>query len=561
MRYLQKSLKYQQKNQLGGNFELKCITRNNEEKKFNKNNDIFIKEQDGTQIEIMVIDGNHAELGRGAFGRVVKGKMTNTNMPPIEIAIKIIENVLSITNVMSICNELNILNKNANEYVPEYYGYCYNENTLYIFMELVVGSEMLIFIKNIFANIETLNGDELLNIQNIITKLLNGLMTIHNNNIVHRDIKPENIIITSNKGIKYIDFGLSCIYNESCNRIPFGLLSGTPEFIPYDNYVDHIQYKKLWSEYIQKFKANDIWALGCTIYELLTGNSFNSFQKIDPNITPEEQKEKRYENYFSNMEKTTDDILTKININLVKSRLFIAFDQQYKETIKIIFNFLMQFEYQKRSIEYACIFNRYYNRYYDINDVIALEYELVDDVLITKLIIKQFVLENTNAIQKIVSFKKEDKKIIIYYEKLINFKTLKDILDNMNTIDISDEIVRNLLHYINEILIIIQKIHEKNISGLKIDKEHVLVKEKECKLSFVSLYDSRRDKLKQIDDYKELYKLAKRIFINGYMDTHNVSELKYSNINQTLKDDIKNILDTIKEKTLTRPNTPFMDNR
>jgi serine/threonine protein kinase len=40
-------------------------------------------------------------------------------------------------------------------------------------------------------------------------QIINGLENIHKNNIVHRDLKPENLLISENKVLKIIDFGLS----------------------------------------------------------------------------------------------------------------------------------------------------------------------------------------------------------------------------------------------------------------------------------------------------------------------------------------------------------------
>ena len=44
---------------------------------------------------------------------------------------------------------------------------------------------------------------------NFFYQLINGLEHIHNHSIAHRDLKPENLLLTEDKVLKIIDFGLS----------------------------------------------------------------------------------------------------------------------------------------------------------------------------------------------------------------------------------------------------------------------------------------------------------------------------------------------------------------
>ena len=40
-------------------------------------------------------------------------------------------------------------------------------------------------------------------------QLINGVNYIHSKEIAHRDLKPENLLLTNDKILKIIDFGLS----------------------------------------------------------------------------------------------------------------------------------------------------------------------------------------------------------------------------------------------------------------------------------------------------------------------------------------------------------------
>ena len=67
----------------------------------------------------------------------------------------------------------------------------------------------------IMEYIDGINLEDLLNLDdpsilNIAIWLFDILGELHKINIVHRDIKPSNIILTSNKTLYLVDFGLAC---------------------------------------------------------------------------------------------------------------------------------------------------------------------------------------------------------------------------------------------------------------------------------------------------------------------------------------------------------------
>ncbi len=100
-------------------------------------------------------------------------------------------------------------------------------------------------------------GDALL----ITIKSAEALQHAHERNLIHRDIKPDNILITKHGEIKVADFGLAKVLDEdmSMTRTGFGLgtpLYSAPEQARNAKYVDH---------------RSDIYALGCSLYQMVTG--------------------------------------------------------------------------------------------------------------------------------------------------------------------------------------------------------------------------------------------------------------------------------------------------
>ena len=93
----------------------------------------------------------------------------------------------------------------------------------------------------------------------IFEGVISGLGYAHNRAIIHRDIKPSNIMF-SNKGVeKLADFGIAQIVKEQ--RITrTGFVLGTPRYMS----PEQIQGKKVDAR-------SDIYALGITAYEALTG--------------------------------------------------------------------------------------------------------------------------------------------------------------------------------------------------------------------------------------------------------------------------------------------------
>ena len=94
-----------------------------------------------------------------------------------------------------------------------------------------------------------------------IRQICDALAYMHGQNppVIHRDIKPANIIITPQGRAVLVDFGISKIHDPYL-KTTVGARAVTPGFSP-------------WEQYGQGTTDNrsDIYALGATLYSLLTG--------------------------------------------------------------------------------------------------------------------------------------------------------------------------------------------------------------------------------------------------------------------------------------------------
>ena len=91
----------------------------------------------------------------------------------------------------------------------------------------------------------------------IAAQILDALDYAHRMQTVHRDIKPANILITREGVVKLVDFGLAEIL--ATNAYAGG--AGTYAYMAPEDY----------SEESRSDSQSDIWAVGITLYEMLTG--------------------------------------------------------------------------------------------------------------------------------------------------------------------------------------------------------------------------------------------------------------------------------------------------
>ncbi|WP_417380111.1 protein kinase domain-containing protein [Gimesia sp.] len=115
----------------------------------------------------------------------------------------------------------------------------------------------------------------------IIAKVATALQVAHEAQIIHRDIKPANILLDQ-KGNPYIaDFGLVRIEANEGQSIP-GTLSGARL-----GSVDFVAPEQL-ADARNASVRSDIWSLGATLYQLVTGRSVRGMRE---SLIPESLRE------------------------------------------------------------------------------------------------------------------------------------------------------------------------------------------------------------------------------------------------------------------------------
>lgn len=125
-----------------------------------------------------------------------------------------------------------------------------DDGLYYIVMELVEGITLKRFI-------ERKKKLEIKEAVGIAIQIAGGMEAAHQNHIIHRDIKPQNIIISRDGKVKVTDFGIAKA--ASSNTITQTALGSV-------HYLSPEQARGGYSD-----EKSDIYSLGVTLYEMLTG--------------------------------------------------------------------------------------------------------------------------------------------------------------------------------------------------------------------------------------------------------------------------------------------------
>lgn len=131
-------------------------------------------------------------------------------------------------------------------------------NTYYYTMEYCDGGSIdtLISSKNGIGEEESIKYAE---------QIAEALTFMHKNKMLHLDLKPGNVMLNSKGNVVLIDFGLSKQYDQNGNpESSTSVGGGTPGYAP----IEQANYTGNEKEFPVKM---DIYALGATMYKMLTG--------------------------------------------------------------------------------------------------------------------------------------------------------------------------------------------------------------------------------------------------------------------------------------------------
>lgn len=117
-----------------------------------------------------------------------------------------------------------------------------------------------------------------------ICSVLDALDYVHSRGVVHRDIKPSNIMVENGSNIRLMDLGIARM-NGGNKFSAYGFI-GTPEYSAPEQLL-----REQNGNTVQINATTDIYELGITFYELLTGENPMSCTE-EANTLTKQMKEK-----------------------------------------------------------------------------------------------------------------------------------------------------------------------------------------------------------------------------------------------------------------------------
>jgi serine/threonine protein kinase len=127
----------------------------------------------------------------------------------------------------------------------------FDENYIYVIQQYCPGGDLWQNLQNVGRMSEQCARE-------LFSKIVDGLLYLHDHGIAHRDLKPENILIDANWDPKIADLGL-CHVIKSCDLLKTPC--GTPLYIAPE--------VLLGSGY--DGRVSDVWSLGVMLYIMTVG--------------------------------------------------------------------------------------------------------------------------------------------------------------------------------------------------------------------------------------------------------------------------------------------------
>ena len=211
-----------------------------------RNLEIYIKDKDKLLKEYTFLK----KIGQGTFGVVMLAihKITNE-----KVAIKILdkEKITQKTDISRVKKEIEILKKLRHNNIVHLYNVIDTLSNIFLIMEYSNGIELFDYITK---NKCVKESEACYFYQQIIS----GIEYLGKLNITHRDIKPENLLVSNDKKIKIVDFGLSNTYknNELLKTACGSPFYAAPEMIKGEKYNGN---------------KVDIWSSGIVLYAMVCG--------------------------------------------------------------------------------------------------------------------------------------------------------------------------------------------------------------------------------------------------------------------------------------------------
>jgi len=191
------------------------------------------------------------EVGRGGMGVVYRA---TDRVLDREVALKELPVQLTSDSdrLERFRQEARTLARLTHANITQVYDLIEDQGRLWIAMEYVDGGDLA-------ALIESRGRLAIHEAARFAWQIAQAMQVAHERDIVHRDIKPMNVLLTANGTPKLADFGLARLRSSGSHTVA-GTILGSPDYMSPEQAAGQVADSR-----------SDIYALGITLYEMLTG--------------------------------------------------------------------------------------------------------------------------------------------------------------------------------------------------------------------------------------------------------------------------------------------------
>ncbi|KAJ1910877.1 serine/threonine protein kinase [Tieghemiomyces parasiticus] len=208
-------------------------------------------------------------LGEGSYSTVMLGTDQTTGQ---QYAVKILDkrHIIKEKKTKYVNIERNTLNRLNHPLVVRLHFAFQDPTSLYFVLDYAEHGELLTLIRRCGQLPEV-------NARFYLAEIVTAVEYLHSRGVVHRDLKPENILLDQDMHIKLTDFGTAKLTDSAD--------AGPPRANSFVGTAEYVSPELLTDKAVDR--RSDLWALGCILYQLLSGrlpfkgaNDYQTFQQI-----------------------------------------------------------------------------------------------------------------------------------------------------------------------------------------------------------------------------------------------------------------------------------------
>ncbi|KAJ8596394.1 kinase-like protein [Rhizopogon salebrosus TDB-379] len=203
-------------------------------------------------------------LGEGSYSTVMRARYIRTGQ---EYAIKILDknHLIRKEKMLVALAEKNVLVKLGAGHpgIIHLHWTFQDEWSLFFVLDLAPNGEMQ-------SRISRLGSLSLPCSRYYAAQIVDALQYMHGKDVIHRDLKPENVLLDGDFRIKITDFGTGKILEDKAERS--NTFVGTAQYVAPELLESN-----------ETSKSSDLWALGCIIYQMISGRF--AFQGLSEYLT------------------------------------------------------------------------------------------------------------------------------------------------------------------------------------------------------------------------------------------------------------------------------------